>query len=104
MLLLQSLPTFQEGLLCPTKQPAWSSYRDPSFGHGRLFVPHLSPAWWPCAMLMRRAPTRRSRPACCATLLLHVACIACTNVHLNLTELPALRQLVHISATPQPEA
>ena len=27
--------TLQDGLFCPTSQPKWSAYRDPSFGHGK---------------------------------------------------------------------
>ena len=27
--------TLQDGQFCPTSQPEWSAYRDPSFGHGK---------------------------------------------------------------------
>lgn len=26
--------TLQDGQFCPTSQPAWSAYREPTFGHG----------------------------------------------------------------------
>lgn len=36
----QPVITLQDGQFCPTSQPAWSAYREPTFGHGKhLCIP-----------------------------------------------------------------
>jgi Icc-related predicted phosphoesterase len=44
----QSCPSFQDddGGYCPTSQPIWSAYREPSFGHGTLDVVNTTHAHW----------------------------------------------------------
>ncbi|KAL4432463.1 hypothetical protein ABPG77_001762 [Micractinium sp. CCAP 211/92] len=40
------LITLQDGQFCPTSQPAWSAYREPSFGHGILTIQNATHALW----------------------------------------------------------
>lgn len=34
----QPVITLQDGQFCPTSQPAWSAYREPTFGHGAFHL------------------------------------------------------------------
>lgn len=38
--------SFQDGQYCPSKQSAWSAYREPSFGHGMLELLNATHAKW----------------------------------------------------------
>ncbi|GAB4821364.1 hypothetical protein N2152v2_008410 [Parachlorella kessleri] len=38
--------TLQDGKFCPTSQPEWSAYREPSFGHGMLTLLNATHATW----------------------------------------------------------
>eukprot|EP00877_Chromochloris_zofingiensis_P005008 jgi/Chrzof1/14508/Cz09g05130.t1 len=38
--------SYQNGEYCFTKQPEWSAYREPSFGHGTLDVLNATHAQW----------------------------------------------------------
>ncbi|GAB4821362.1 hypothetical protein N2152v2_008408 [Parachlorella kessleri] len=38
--------TLQNGQFCPTSQPDWSAYREPSFGHGILTIMNATHASW----------------------------------------------------------
>jgi len=39
-------PTFQGGRFCPDRQPSWSAFREPSFGHGILTLHSATKAVW----------------------------------------------------------
>ena len=39
------LITLQDGAFCPSSQPAWSAYREPSFGHGVLTIQARGGGW-----------------------------------------------------------
>jgi hypothetical protein len=38
--------SYQDGNFCPTEQPAWSAYREPSFGYGTLELLSAKKAKW----------------------------------------------------------
>jgi hypothetical protein len=42
----QACLSFQQGQYCPTSQPAWSAYREPSFGHGVIDFANATHAFW----------------------------------------------------------
>lgn len=38
--------TYQDSVFCPTSQPAWSAFREPSFGHASLTIANGTTADW----------------------------------------------------------
>jgi hypothetical protein len=42
----QACYSYQDGAFCPSTQPAWSAFREPSFGFGVLEVESASRATW----------------------------------------------------------
>ena len=42
----QTCFSWQDDKYCPVKQPEWSAYREPSFGHGLLDIHNATHAHW----------------------------------------------------------
>lgn len=42
----QACITYQDGNFCPSSQPEWSAYREPSFGFGNLVLESATNARW----------------------------------------------------------
>ncbi|KAK9839253.1 hypothetical protein WJX81_004396 [Elliptochloris bilobata] len=64
-------PTHQNGHFCPSEQPSWSAYREPSFGMGVLEVKSATEAEWTwhrnqdgAAVVRDRVTFTRGDPAC----------------------------------------